>query len=895
MKILLLEGNPAEAALLCGHLALQASGIQWEVAENARSLLDRLPAGPDVACSWDILLLSGRLPGSEVLGVLETVRQDRHLDLPMVLVIAPDAQTMIPQAMQRGASDYLIKHAGYLDLLPKVLEIAHQRARLDREHKSLKESEERFREVFLNMKDGVAIYDAVGDGDDFVFQQLNPAGAELGQVAAEAVLGRSVQEVFPGIREMGLLEVFRDVWRTGRPRRHPLTLYRDDQLQMWVENYVCRLGSGSIVAIYQDMTARKKVEEELRQSEQILRSVIDTSPNCVFVKNDKSAYVLANKAVADLYGVSFQEIIGTTEMELARRTGMKLDDARRFSRGDATVIRTQEPITIERDHFTRMDGSTLWFKTIKVPIDLPGHPRCVLGVHLDITDQVAAEEQQSLLFTAIEQSPEAVIITDREGTIQFVNPAFETITGFARQEAIGRNPRILKSDAHDAAFYHNMWETLVQGDTWRGRIVNRKKDGTKYTEEATISPVRSRGGKVMHYVAVKRDISRELETETRLRQSQKMEAIGTLAGGIAHDFNNILTSAIGFTELALDEAAKGSRLEGYLKEIFIAGMRARDLVAQILTFARQSEETVKPVQVGMIVQEVVKLLRPSVPSSIDIRQTIESDGQIMADPTQIHQVCMNLCTNAVQAMEDRGGVLEIRVGDAPVNQGISGVHGNLAPGRYLVLAVSDTGCGIPPDIMETIFEPYFTTKGVGAGTGLGLSVVHGIVKSCGGEISVQSGPGNGAAFTIYLPRADAQKTMAETTDAPDLPTGTEHVLIVDDELVIAKMAAKALERRGYRTTIRTSSVEALALFQSKTDQFDLVITDMTMPNLTGELLAAEMLKLRPDLPVILCTGFSKKISDHTVAALGIRSLIMKPFSTRDLLNTVRRVLDGGQQ
>ena len=311
----------------------------------------------------------------------------------------------------------------------------------------------------------------------------------------------------------------------------------------------------------------------------------------------------------------------------------------------------------------------------------------------------------------------------------------------------------------------------------------------------------------------------------------------------------------------------------------------------ILPSARQSEEAVKPVKPGLIVREVLKLLRPSVPSSIEIRQSIDSDGQVMADPTQIHQVCMNLCTNAVHAMEDRGGRLDIRLREAHLEQGFAGLHGDLAPGRYLALTVSDTGCGIPTDIMGTIFEPYFTTKGLGEGTGLGLSVVHGIVKSCGGEIGIDSIAGKGTRFTVYLPLVEAGSQQVETAVDPKMPAGTERILIVDDELVIARMTQQTLERLGYRVSIRTSSVEALALFENKTDQFDLVITDMTMPNLTGERLAAEMLKLRPDLPVILCTDFSKKISHETVDSMGIRSLIMKPFSTHDLLSTVRRVLD----
>ncbi|GAB6904927.1 hypothetical protein DESC_480218 [Desulfosarcina cetonica] len=511
--------------------------------------------------------------------------------------------------------------------------------------------EERFRELFMNMHDGVAIYRASDNGADFIIQGVNPAGARLVQVNATAVVGRSVQAVFPGIVQMGLLDVFRSVWHTGHPRQHPITRYKDGKIRLWVENYVCRLGTGEIVAIFRDLTAHKNAEKQLRQSEQTMKTVLNASPNYVSVKDHRGAYLLANQTIADLYGMPEKEMVGRTDMELAERAGLHVADVQSLCRHDAEVLDRQQPLTVAKENFIRKDGTVHWLRTATIPIRLPGHPRCVLGVATDVTDQVSAEEQRTLLFTAIAQSPEAIVITDREGCIQYVNPGFETTTGYSRAEAVGKSSRILKSGRQDDAFYHAMWQTLTQGRVWSGRIVNRRKNGEFFTEEATISPVIAESGQITHYVAVKRDISKEIEIETRLRQSQKMEAIGTLAGGIAHDFNNILTSTIGFAELALDEVEKGSPLEDYLKEIRISGMRARDLVNQILAFAHQTEERAEPFNLGSIVREVAKLLRATVPATIAIRLTVESEVTVLADPTRIHQVCMNLCTNAVHAMK----------------------------------------------------------------------------------------------------------------------------------------------------------------------------------------------------------------------------------------------------
>lgn len=378
--------------------------------------------------------------------------------------------------------------------------------------------------------------------------------------------------------------------------------------------------------------------------------------------------------------------------------------------------------------------------------------------------------------------------------------------------------------------------------------------------------------------------------EKRLSQAQKMESIGTLAGGIAHDFNNILSSILGYTELAFCDVEKGTPLYDYLQEVHNAGIRAKDLVRRILTFARQADEEIKPLRVDMIAREALKFLRASIPSTIEIRQNFESESQIMADPSQIHQIFMNLCTNAAHAMEHTGGILAVDFADVTLNPSFSSEKTGLKTGEYLKISISDTGSGIAPDILPSIFDPYFTTKKPGEGTGMGLAMVHGIVAKCMGEITVESTVGKGTVFTIYLPLTN-RVSNADTYKEETPLAGTERILFVDDELALAKMNSQILEKFGYKMTIRTSSLEALELFKSNPNDFDIVITDMTMPNMTGERLAAELTRIRHDIPIILCTGYSKNVSDENMAAIGIRAVVYKPILKADLSKTIRKVLD----
>ncbi|MDG4475484.1 ATP-binding protein [Thiovibrio frasassiensis] len=390
--------------------------------------------------------------------------------------------------------------------------------------------------------------------------------------------------------------------------------------------------------------------------------------------------------------------------------------------------------------------------------------------------------------------------------------------------------------------------------------------------------------------ALTREMAERKRAEAELRQAQKMRAIGTLAGGIAHDFNNILTAIIGYTQLAMERVNSDVTCRNYLDGVFLAGQRAKELVHQILTFSRQSEQEKKPIEIHLIVKEALKLLRASLPANIEIVQDIPArSGAVLADPTQIHQIVMNLCTNAYHAMEEKGGTLTVSLSEPAA----ADISPPLPPGDYLQLMVRDTGCGMDTGLLERIFEPYFTTKEAGKGTGLGLAVTHGIVESHSGHIRVVSTTGLGTTFSIYLPLyKQPPMELKEKSEPQEIPGGTERILVVDDEREIGHLLELFLSDYGYRITSLSDSLAALAWFQANPQEVDLIITDMSMPHLTGKELAKKILAVQPEIPIILCTGFSEQINAESAKQLGIRAFLLKPFQAQEVAGLVRKVLDG---
>lgn len=504
-------------------------------------------------------------------------------------------------------------------------------------------------------------------------------------------------------------------------------------------------------------------------------------------------------------------------------------------------------------------------------------------------------EYRSLFDEALDM----IHIVDAQKKITRVNPVELKTLGYREEQLVGMSLLDIVHPDYQERTKQNLEHIFLTGEsvknyetalvTQDGVSVNIEVSAVPQLEQGQVVSVRA----IMRNITDRKREEREKKNlEVQLRHSQKMEAVGTLAGGIAHDFNNILGPIFGYTELALDVLPEDNRITSWLQEVLQASHRARELVRQILTISRKADKDVQPLRIQLLIKEALKLLRFSIPSNIEIRQQLAPDCKpVLADPTRIHQIIMNLCTNAYYAMRENGGILEVSLQQVMLRQEELYDKIRLQEGAYLQLTVRDNGTGIPKELLEKIFEPYFTTKSQGEGTGLGLAVVQSIVLDFGGDITVSSVPGQGTVFDVYFPVIQTEEETVLPQEKASLPRGDERILVVDDDRDIVLMNQRILEMLGYQVRAWTESLEAFADFQQDPDAVDLVITDMTMPKMTGDELTRRLLALRPELPVLICTGFSELIDEDKARKLGARALLMKPLTKKELAWAVRQVLD----
>jgi two-component system CheB/CheR fusion protein len=696
-------------------------------------------------------------------------------------------------------------------------------------------------------------------------------------------------------------------------------------------------GTRTLISVIRDITARKRAELQLFETNQRLQALMQAVPVGVSFSDDATCQrITGNPAVLAQFEVGPEDNLSASAPDAAApgrqvrffRDGREVSDSELPLQRAVAGNKVIPPLELE----VRLPSGRRWFTEASgAPVrDARGNVIGGLAVTVDITERKRAEEElrkrslelQQLterleervrertaelvksnemlqtemaerlrLVAAVEQAGEGIAIMDPAGVIDYVNPAFERITGHGSPKISGkRYGELLRGEMADPDLGKKVQEIIHGGGVWSGRIQQRRRDGQSFELDVALSPIRDRSGAVTNYLAMERDVTQEVRLEQHLRQMQKAEALGTLAGGIAHDFNNILNPIFINTELVLLDAPPGSPMRQPLQMVLEAAERGKGLVKQIITFSRQKEHERRPLKAEPLVKEALKFLRASLPSTVEIREKIQREtGFILADPTQVHQVVMNLCGNAAYAMRERGGVMEVGLAEVEVDAGMARCHPDLNPGSYLRLTVSDTGTGMRKEVMERAFDPFFTTKKPGEGSGMGLSVVHGIVRKGKGAITVFSEAGKGSTFNVFFPRVENEAPSLTISSEP-IARGRERILLVDDEEVQVQSIRNMLERLGYAVVARNDSVEALALFRKDPRAFELVITDQTMPQMTGVRLAEELLRIRPDLPVILCTGFSETVDADGVKASGICQFLMKPFSVREMAETIRRAL-----
>jgi len=639
-----------------------------------------------------------------------------------------------------------------------------------------------------------------------------------------------------------------------------------------------------------EIAERNRAEKSLKKTEIFFKdtlddmlsfiAVLDSTGRIIFVNN--TSLVTMGIKPGNITGKLFSDIFWPKMTTLASNVKKYIDLCAKGEMPSGEI------------HAPTADGSLIWLEFCLHPVfNDSGTVTYLIAEGRDISIRKRADADRIRLEAAAEQSSDIIIITDIDKTIQYTNHAFERITGYSREEIIRKQKKIFNPYAENSPdLNQRINETLSRGNTWKGNLKSKKKNGTSFYVAASISSVRDSKGKIINYVSIQRDITEELSLRKQLQHAQRMETIGTLAGGIAHDFNNLLSPIIGYSELTLLQASGESEITNNITAILNSANRAKDLVKQILNFSKKEEKNLKPLRLQLLIKEALSMVRSLIPTTIEIIYEIDNNCDlIMADSTQLHQVIMNLCTNAYQAMEGSGGTLTLALTSNYLAKKDQAAL-NLDPGKYVCLKVADTGDGIEKQIMEHVFDPYFTTKEHGKGTGLGLSVVHRIVKSHGGAIKVQNNFKKGTEFKVYLPAVDERQYPSEILAVHNLKAaGTGQILLVDDEKDVIEILQHLLEELGYSVESRTSSTDALALFKTNPEKFDLVITDYTMPNMTGDKLAIELRKIRYDISIIMCTGFSEKISSQKASSIGIDGFLMKPVAMGDLAKITREALD----
>ncbi len=722
-----------------------------------------------------------------------------------------------------------------------------------------------------------------------VIKETNQAGADLLGTAKTHLKRRSLISFVTRKSREAFISHLKRVVERGRRGESELEMKRTDGTLFSAHVQSSPLiEDGRVTDVYSvmfDVSRQRSTEEGFRESEERYRIVVENSSDGMAIFSADQIFLEVNPRCLQIFGyANKEELVGSSIANIVHP-----DDRERLLEMAGRQRGEHTPVHGEFKGL-RKDGSALYVEASVVGT-VYKKEAASLAFLRDITERRYAEEERRRLSLLVEHAVEMILVVDNAGIVQYANLAFLKGSGKNSGDLTGRHVIDCATGEDDKGFYEALWARLQKRKRWTGRMTLKLKDGGFREFDVNLSPMRNAAGDVFNQAVTCRDITAEAILEQQLRQAHKMEAIGTLAGGIAHDFNNILAAIIGNAELALDDVPVGSSVHHNLEQIFKASQRARDLVKQILTFSRRENQEAVLVAAGPLITETMKLLRSSIPATIQIHHRVEPGrNTIMVDAARLQQILMNLCANAAHAMREKGGILEVTLREYQTGPEPIASLPDLKPGPYLMIEVSDTGHGMSEAVMERIFDPFFTTKRPGEGTGMGLAVVHGIVKSLNGAIAVSSQPEKGSTFTVWLPMVVSETEGTVREETSPLPGGKEHILMVDDERSIVEMNSTILERLGYEVTALTSSTQALELFTSNPQAFDLVITDQTMPELTGADLARRIRALRKEIPVILMTGFSETIDGERARRMGIRRMLMKPVVKNELAEAIREVM-----
>jgi two-component system, cell cycle sensor histidine kinase and response regulator CckA len=750
--------------------------------------------------------------------------------------------------------------------------------------KKLRESEARFRHLFTKMLDGFALHEIIcnehGQPADYRFLMVNPAFERLTGLKARDIIGKTMRDILPESEPLWI-ETFGDVATTGSPACFEAYAPPFDK---YFTVSAFSPAPGQFACIVEDITERKNAKKALIDTEYRYEQLAQQSNTFSWEVDTNGLYLDASKSCQDITGYAPGELIGQKHFydiappedrtELRQHALLKRENGETFYKRENRIL--------------SKFGEIIWVSSSAIPVrDEQGVITSFRGMDSDITARKLAEIGMARLAAGVEQAAEAVIITNTNGQIEYVNPAFTAITGYSREEALGKNPRLLKSGTHDYLFYQELWQTLREGKVWRGKLINQRKDGSLFTQESAISPVRGPNGNIVNFVAVTHDISDTLGLQQQLLHSQKMESIGRLAGGIAHDFNNVLMGIMGYTDLAKEKIPQDHPAIEDLDLIHEMANRSASLTRQLLTFARK--QAIQPVVLNLneSTTPILKMLKRLVGDAGSLEWKADQNlWPIKMDPAQLDQILANLCVNAKDAIKGRSGRIMISASNISIDETYCKTHPEANPGDYVCCAVSDNGYGIPAAMLGKIFDPFFTTKKIGEGTGLGLSTVFGIIQQNNGFIEVQSKVCHGTTFKLYFPRhietTFSEKPQQKKTHTPDVDGTGKTILVVEDEESVRNMTSRILQRMHFQVISAADPQAAIRICIDHPEKIDIVLSDIVMPGMNGKEMSEVIHDLRPHVAIIYMSGYTSDVAIEKTRNGDTPVFLAKPF-TKDHL------------